>query len=192
MVLQSMRDDLERVLFHEDEIEQRLDELAATITSDFAGKPLTVLAILHGSLIFMADLLRRIPLPLKISCVQAASYGHATESSGEVRLGNLERELLDARHVLLLDDILDSGLTQATVHAEVSRVAEPIEIKSCVLLNKRRTRVREFTPDYFAFEIENEFVVGYGLDFAGHYRNLPCIGILKGEVLASLQSPANY
>ncbi len=180
-----MRNDLECTLFDEDVILSRLDQLAATITDDYRGKPLTVLAILHGSLVFMADLLRRIPLPLQLSCVQAASYGNATVSSGVVQLGQLERELLDGRHVLLLDDILDSGLTLASVIEAVTNKAEPASVRACVLLAKRKLREQEVSADYIAFEIGDEFVVGYGLDYGGHYRNLPCIGILKNEVLAA-------
>lgn len=178
-------DDLDRVLFHEGEIHRRLDELAERITADFRGKPLTVLAILNGSLVFMADLLRRIPLPLQLGCVSAASYHGGVESSGVLELGGLDRRVVDGRHVLLLDDILDSGLTLSGVAGRIREESDPLEIRSCVLLAKRKERPVEVAADYVAFEIRDEFVVGYGLDFAERYRNLPCVGVLRADVIAA-------
>lgn len=181
----NMLDDLEKVLFHESTILARLDELAAEITRDYRGKPLTVLAVLHGSLVFLADLLRRIPLPLEISCVVASSYHGGTQSTGSVRLSGLDIDRLQGRHVLILDDILDSGLTLDAICSEVMAQARPLDTRICVLLAKRKVRACAIKADYAAFEIGDEFVVGYGLDFAERYRNLPCIGILRQDVAAS-------
>lgn len=177
-----MYDDLERVLFDESTILARLDEMADEITRDYRGKPFTVLAVLHGSLVFMADLLRRIPLPLELACIVASSYRGGTTSTGKVELGGFDYSRLNGRHVLVLDDILDSGLTLDTLTRDLKASARPIDVRVCVLLSKRKYRERNLTADYVAFEIEDEFVVGYGLDFAERYRNLPCIGILDQRV----------
>jgi hypoxanthine phosphoribosyltransferase len=179
-----MQTDLERVLFDENTIQRRLDELAAQIASDYRGRELTVVAILNGSLILMADLLRRIPLPLKLDCLSVASYHGGTKSAGELVFRQLALPDIARRHVLILDDILDSGVTLATIREKLE-TAGPLSIRICVLLQKKRTRVRAVEPDYVGFEIADEFVVGYGLDYMEHYRNLPCIGVLRKELVAS-------
>ncbi len=180
-----MLNDIERTLFHEQTILRRLDELAAQITADYEGRDLTVLAILNGSIFFMADLLRRIQLPLHLACLSASSYHGGTESSGTVTfdLGSLPD--LDGRHVLILDDILDTGLTLRAISGRLSAGTRPASIKICVLLQKRKARPGGMAADYAGFEIGDEFVVGYGLDYREHYRNLPFIGVLKQEVFSS-------
>ncbi len=177
-----MQNDLARVLFDETAIQRRLDQLAAEISRDYDRAELTVIAILNGSLIFMADLLRRIPLPLKLDCLSVASYHGGLQSSGEVIFRQVAVPDIKDRDVLLLDDILDSG---ATIHAIRARLemAAPRSVKVCVLLQKKKERTRAVAADYFGFEIEDEFVVGYGLDYDERYRNLPCIGVLKPELL---------
>jgi len=187
-----MRGDLERLLFDESAIHRRLDDIAAQISNDYRDRELTVIAVLHGSLMFVADLLRRIPLPLKLECLSAASYHGKAETSGEVVFqpatsgpsGRKQITLPDVagRDVLVLDDILDSGHTLAAVR-ETLETAKPKSIRICVLLRKRKRRVRQVAPDYVGFEIEDEFVVGYGLDFQGRYRNLPYVGVLRKELL---------
>jgi hypoxanthine phosphoribosyltransferase len=177
-----MQSDLERVLFEEATILRRLDEMAAQISEDYRDRELTVVAILSGSLMFMADLLRRIPLPLKLDCLSVASYHGKTETSGEVIFKQAAPDVTD-RHVLILDDILDSGRTLAAVRQKL-QMANPRSIRVCVLLRKKKLREQPANVDYVGFEIEDEFVVGYGLDFMERYRNLPCIGVLRKELIA--------
>ncbi len=169
------------MLVDEDAIASRLDELALEITKDYEGSNLTVVAILHGGIIFMADLLRRVHLPLKMESVSVASYHGGTQSSGEVTFNQIALPDIDGEDVLLLDDILDSGRTLHAIRAKLEREANPASIRSCVLLDKKTTRAVDFKADYVGFEIGDEFVVGYGLDYKGHYRNLPHIGVLKPE-----------
>ena len=182
-----MQDDLERILFHETTILRRLDEMAADITRDYKSRDLTVIAVLNGSLIFMADLLRRIPLPLKLDCLSVASYHGKTQTSGEVIFKQVALPDIVDRHVLLLDDILDSGHTLAAIREKLD-TAKPKTIRVCVLLSKKKSRSREVNADYVGFEIEDEFVVGYGLDFMERYRNLPCIGVLRKDLAATSPS----
>ncbi|MGI9089447.1 MAG: hypoxanthine phosphoribosyltransferase [Chthoniobacterales bacterium] len=177
-----MQDDLERVLFDEATILARLDEIAAKIVDDYCDRELTVIAILNGSLIFMADLLRRIPLPLKLDCLSVASYHGGVETSGELIFRQVALPDIAGRHILLLDDILDSGTTLAAVRQKLETV-EPLSVRVCVLLQKTKTRLRPVHADYVGFEIADEFVVGYGLDYMERYRNLPCIGVLRKELI---------
>jgi hypoxanthine phosphoribosyltransferase len=179
-----MQADLERILFDEATIHRRLDELAARISDDYADRELTVLAILNGSVILLADLLRRIPLPLKLDCLSVGSYHGATKSVGELIFREVSLPDIAGRHVLILDDILDSGVTLATVREKLE-AAGPLSVRICVLLKKKRARVRLVEPDYVGFEIADEFVVGYGLDYMERYRNLPCIGVLRKELVAT-------
>jgi hypoxanthine phosphoribosyltransferase len=179
-----MQEDLERVLFDEETILRRLDQIAAQISSDYRNRELTVIAILNGSLIFMADLLRRIPLPLKLDCLSAASYHGGTKTTGEVVFKQIALPDVAGRHILILDDILDSGVTLAAI-GEKLRAANPLSVKICVLLRKKKIRLRQVEADYVGFDIEDEFVVGYGLDYLERYRNLPCVGVLRKDLIAS-------
>jgi hypoxanthine phosphoribosyltransferase len=176
---------LDSVLFHESTILCRLDELARQITRDYTGQPLTVVAILHGSLWFVADLLRRINLPLQVECLAVSSYHGNTTSSGTVTFHQLNLPALAGRHVLILDDILDTGRTLAAIRSRFEAECQPLSTKFCVLLEKRRPRDITLQPDYVGFEIGDEFVVGYGLDYRGEYRNLPLIGTLKPEFITA-------
>ena len=171
-------DCLGRTLFDATTIASRLDALAADITAFYANKPLTVLAILNGSLVFAADLLRRIPLPLRLECLGVASYHGAAESSGTVTF--LQHALPDFthRHVLILDDILDTGCTLHAIRQRLVAEAAPLSIRVAVLLRKRKLRAQPLDADYAGFEIDDTFVVGYGLDYQGHYRNLPEVRVL--------------
>lgn len=179
-----MLNDVERILFHEQTILSRLDALAQEITAAYRGKELTVIAVLNGSLIFAADLLRRIPLPLRLDCLRVASYHGGTESSGTVTFHQLNMPDVRGRHVLVLDDILDSG---RTLHAICARLQGegPASVKVCVLLNKVKERAQGQEADFTGFEIGDEFVIGYGLDYAERYRNLPFVGVLRPEVFAA-------
>jgi hypoxanthine phosphoribosyltransferase len=177
-----MRADLKRVLFNEPAIQRRLDEMAAQISEDYRDRELTVIAVLNGSLMFMADLLRRIPLPLKLDCLSVASYHGKAQTSGEVIFNQIALPDVRDRHVLLLDDILDSGGTLSAIRERLKTV-KPRSIRICVLLQKRKPRPQPVEADYVGFEIADEFVVGYGLDFMERYRNLPCIGVLRKELV---------
>ena len=178
-----MQDDLERILFHETTILSRLDQLAAQISQEYRDRELTVIAVLTGSLMFMADLLRRIPLPLKLDCLGVASYHGKTQTSGEVIFKQVILPDVVDRHVLILDDILDSGHTLAAIREKLD-AGKPRSIRVCVLLSKKKQRARHVDADYVGFEIEDEFVVGYGLDFMERYRNLPFIGVLRKDLIA--------
>jgi hypoxanthine phosphoribosyltransferase len=179
----AFHDHLDRVLFDEETILSRLDELAARITRDYAGKPLTVVAVLHGSLMMMADLLRRIRLPLKMECLSVESYHGGVESSGSVKFNMTRMPEFSGEHVLIVDDILDSGRTLEAITDKISGVCRPESIRVAVLLDKKTNRSTSIEPHYVGFEIEDLFVVGYGLDYQGRYRNLPLIGTLKPEYI---------
>lgn len=180
-----MDNDIERILVAEEVIEKRLDVIAARITEDFRHEEtLQVVAILKGALVFMADLLRRVPLKLEIECLNVASYHGKTESSGQVDF--LDQKLPDVKGhtILLLDDILDTGRTLQAVSAKLMEMGAK-EVKTAVLLSKDKVRATEGEADYTAFEIADEFVVGYGLDYDGKYRNLPYVGVLDPKVIKS-------
>jgi len=174
--------DIERVLIDGPAIHKRLEEMAAQITADYADRELAVIAILTGTLMFTSDLLRRIPLPLKLNCLSVASYHGKTQTSGEVFFNELSVPDVAGQDVLILDDILDTGHTLAAVREKLE-TAKPRSIRVCVLLSKRKQRARDVDADYVAFEIDDEFVVGYGLDFMERYRNLPYLGVLKKELM---------
>jgi len=182
-----MQSDIERVLFDEAAIHKRIDEMAAQITADYSDRELTVIAILTGSLMFMSDLLRRIPLPLKLDCLSVASYHGKAQPSDEVIFKQLALPDVADRDVLILDDILDTGQTLAAVRKKLD-MAKPHSIRVCVLLSKRERRARDVDADYIGFEIDDEFVVGYGLDFMERYRNLPYVGVLRKDLLKRMAS----
>jgi hypoxanthine phosphoribosyltransferase len=173
-----MRDDIERILIDEAVIEKRLDSMALEIERDFPSGTLVVIILLKGALVFAADLLRRVPRALEIECLNVASYHGGLESSGKVDFLDRHFPEVKGRHVLLLDDILDTG---RTLHAVSQRLVEEgaIAVHTAVLLAKDKERAEEVNADYVGFEIGDEFVVGYGLDYKGKYRNLPYVGVLK-------------
>src|SRR5436305_6103232 len=183
-----MQADLERMLFDEPAIHRRLDEIAAQISKDYRDRELTVIAVLNGSLIFIADLLRRIPLPLKLDCLSVASYHGKAKTSQEVIFKQIGLPDVADRNILLLDDILDSGRTLAAIREKL-KTANPRSIRICVLLSKKKERSRQVDADYVGFEVEDEFVVGYGLDFMEQYRNLPYIGVLRRELILNSPDP---
>jgi hypoxanthine phosphoribosyltransferase len=174
--------DIRKILYHESTILSRLDELAGEITEDYRAKELTVIAVLNGSFIFMADLLRRIPLHLQVDCLSVSSY-HGTKSSGKVSFRQAQLADTRRRHVLILDDILDSGMTLHTIRERLAAESGALSLKVCVLLRKNVSRERPVEAEYVGFDIPNEFVVGYGLDYNERYRNLPFIGVLTDEAI---------
>ena len=179
-----MHQDIVKVLIDEEVIQKRLDVLAEKVLADFEGKPMVVVALLKGAVLFLADLTRRIPLPMEIECLNVSSYHGGTQSSGEVLFLDKEQPDLKGKHVLLLDDILDTGLTMEAVIKKLKEQGAE-EVKSCVLLAKDISRDTVKHADYTGFVIGDEFVVGYGLDYQGRYRNLPYVGILKPSAIQS-------
>lgn len=177
-IVSGVLSDLEGVMIRASVIQARVAEMADDVNRDFAGRVITVVALMDGSLIFVADLLRAIELPVRVVTVNASSYHGGTVSSGEVRLPWPPGLSLKGDDVLLLDDILDTGLTLWAVKERI--LAEGVaSLKTGVLLKKRRELVKPVEVDYVGFEIDDEFVVGYGMDYDGRFRNLPCIGTLK-------------
>lgn len=170
--------DLDRILYSESTILSRLDEIGWQLSQDYKGKNLTVVAIMNGSIMFMSDLLKRIIIPLQIDCWSISSY-HGSKSTGNIKFRQHDIVDVKDRHVLLLDDILDSGLTLHTIKNKILDESNASSVKSCVLLSKKVRRIKDIEADYVGFEMENEFVVGYGLDYNEHYRNLPYIAVLK-------------
>jgi hypoxanthine phosphoribosyltransferase len=167
------------VLITEDEIRRRVDQVAAQIAATYAGQPLTIVGVLTGSLVFLADLIRRLDLPLRIALVQASSYRGATRTPGEL---HVQAELLPdlkGRHILLIDDILDTGKTLKHM-VEHLRGLGTASVRTAVLMRKEGRQEVVIEPDFVGFTIPNEFVVGYGLDYDDEYRNLPFIGVLDG------------
>lgn len=175
-----MQDDIERVLFDEDEILRGIDRVAAEVTDEFQGRDFTVVSVLKGSCVFAADLIRRIPIPLELAFVAASSYGDGVES-GELQVNYFPAEGdIAGRNLLLVDDILDTGRTLHLLKGQLlARGAS--EVKTCVFLDKPARRSVEFEADFRCFPVEDVFVVGYGLDFAGRYRNLPMVAALRRE-----------
>jgi len=176
-----MYNDLKKILISKEEIDKRIKELAAELDRDYAGKRPLMVAILKGSIMFYADLIRAMTIPLELDFMAISSYGNKTKSSGEVRMiKDLDRSI-EGRHLIIVEDIVDSGYTLSYLKRMLySR--HPESVKICTLLDKFECREVPLEPDYKGFDIGNEFVVGYGLDYAEKYRNLPEIGILKEEI----------
>ena len=172
--------DIESVLITEAQIASRIAELSREIERDFRGRELVVVAVLNGTVMFLADLIRHLGLPLRLDFVGVSSYGAGTQS-GELVFTKELRLDVQGRDVLLVDDILDTGRTLQRVIAKL-RQLKPNEIKTCVLLEKAARRVCDVKADYIGFSIPNLFVVGYGLDYAERYRNLPFVGVLRPEL----------
>ncbi|MBP2645135.1 MAG: hypoxanthine phosphoribosyltransferase [Firmicutes bacterium] len=175
-----MTGDIKEVLLSKAALEKRVQELGSQISKDFKGKEILMIGILRGAVIFMGDLARAIEIPVALDFMAVSSYGAASTSSGVVRILKDLDESVEGKHILIVEDIIDSGLTlQYLVENLKSR--NPSSIRICTLLNKPSRRKTAVTVDYNGFDIPDEFVVGYGLDYAEKYRNLPFIGILKPE-----------
>jgi hypoxanthine phosphoribosyltransferase len=179
----SARDEIASVLISERRISRRVAVLAREIERDFAGRDLVIVALLNGTVVFLADLLRRLTLPLRLDFIGVSSYGAGTESGDLVFTKELRLDV-SGRDVLLVDDILDTGKTLARVTARLGAL-RPRQIKTCVLLDKAERRVEPVQADYVGFVIPNQFVVGYGLDYAERHRNLPYVGVLRPELIAA-------
>ncbi|MFF1530535.1 hypoxanthine phosphoribosyltransferase [Cellulomonas sp. NPDC058312] len=176
--------DLERVLLTEEQLGTRLDEIAAQIDADYAGREVLLVGVLKGAVMVMADLARRISTPLAMDWMAVSSYGSGTKSSGVVRiLKDLDADLT-GRHVLIVEDIIDSGLTLSWLLANL-RSRGPASVEIATMLRKPDAAKVEVEVRYVGFDIPNEFVVGYGLDYAEKYRNLPFVGTLAPHVYSS-------
>ena len=176
-----LEQDIERVLFTEEALRARVGELAQQINRDLAGKEPVLISVLRGSFIFMADLVRAIELPCRVDFMAVSSYGSGTTSSGQVKITKDLSESIEGRDVLVVEDILDSGNTLSYL-LKLLQARRPASIRLCTLLDKPSRRTKPIQADYVGFQVEDLFVVGYGLDYAEHYRNLPYIGILKPRV----------
>ncbi|WP_066499503.1 hypoxanthine phosphoribosyltransferase [Abyssisolibacter fermentans] len=175
-----MLNDVKEVLFSEEDIAAKVTELGAQISKDFAGKELVVIGVLKGANVFVADLIRKMTIPIELDFMAMSSYGSSTESSGVVKILKDLDKGIEGKNVLIVEDIIDTGLTLSYLTDNLkSRGAE--QIKICTLLDKPGRRKAHIDVKYKGFDIPDEFVVGYGIDFAEKYRNLPFVGILKEE-----------
>ncbi len=177
----NMEDDIERILISEKDIKKAVKKMGKAISKDYADKNLMLVAVLKGSVMIMADLMRAITIPVNIDFMSVSSYGGGTKTSGVVKIiKDLDHDL-SGKDVLIVEDILDSGMTLAYL-TNLLRQRNVSSIKVATLLDKPDRRVADITPDYCCFTVPDEFVVGYGLDYDQKYRNLPYVGILKPEV----------
>lgn len=177
----SMHDEIAKVLISQQQLQEKIAEVGKKITADYQGKNLMLLGVLKGSVIFMADLMRNIDLPMNIDFMAVSSYGAGTKSTGVVRIIKDLDKPIEGKDILIVEDILDSGNTLFYL-SDLLRKRHPASLKICTLLDKPERRQADITPDYTCFTIPDEFVVGYGLDYAEHYRNLPYVGILAPAV----------
>ena len=178
-----MLQDIERVLLSEEQLRQRVRELGEEISKEYAGKEILMIGVLRGAVMFMADLARAITVPVMIDFMAVSSYGTSTSSSGIVRiLKDLDEEVA-GKHVLIVEDIIDSGLTLSYLVDNI-KSRQPVSVRICTLLNKPERRKVDLEVNYNGFVVPDEFVVGYGLDYAEKYRNVPFIGILKPAIYA--------
>lgn len=180
--------DVDRVLIDQQQIAAKVGELAEAISRDYAGKDPVLVAVLNGAVVFLSDLMRRLRIPVTIDFVKWSSYGDSTRSSGVVRILKDLDETVEGRHVLVVEDIIDTGLTLHYL-LENLRSRSPASVKVVALLDKPSRRRVEVSADYLGFEIPDAFVVGYGLDYARRYRHLPYIGVLKPDVYGGSGSP---
>lgn len=169
------------ILYSEEEIQKKVNQLGQQLTSDYKDEDLLVIGILKGAFIFMADLVRQIDTPLQLDFMSVSSYGSSTVSSGEVRIMKDLDYSIEGKSVLIVEDIVDTGLTLNYI-CEILKKRGPKSVKICCLLDKPSRRRSPIKPDYVGYSIPDEFVVGYGLDYAGHYRGYPAICILKPSV----------
>ncbi|MBI3978883.1 MAG: hypoxanthine phosphoribosyltransferase [Chloroflexi bacterium] len=169
---------LETILITEEEIRHRVGELAEQISRDYAGQDVLLIGVLKGAVLFMVDLARAIELPVALDFMAVSSYGAATESSGVVRILKDLDESIEGRHVLIVEDIVDTGFTLKYI-TELLADRNPASLRICALLNKRKARKADVPIDYVGFEIPDRFVVGYGLDYAERYRNVPYVAVYR-------------
>lgn len=182
--MNSVEKDIGRVLITEEELRQRVKQLGERISKDYEGKSIIMICVLKGAIIFYSDLARYIDVPLEMDFMAVSSYGSGTKSTGAVRILKDLNMSIEGRHLLLVEDILDTGNTLHYLGDNL-KSRNPASFKICTLLDKPDRRVADIKADYIGFEIPDDFVVGYGLDYNQRYRNLPYIGVLKRDVYHS-------
>lgn len=188
-VSRNIREDIADILVTEEQIKEAIDSLGRKLTHDYEGQELLLIGVLRGAIMFIVDLARAIDLPLTIDFMAVASYGASTQTSGIVRILKDLDSSIEGKHVLVVEDIIDSGLT-LTYILETLRTRNPASVRVCALLSKPERRRVDVPIDYLCFEIPDAFVVGYGLDYDQIYRNLPFIGVLKPEAYKPSDLPA--
>ena len=176
---------ISEILIEEDALRERIAELGAEVSADYAGKDLLLVGVLKGAVFFMADLMRHISVPCEVDFMAISSYGASTDSSGVVRILKDLDETIEGRNVLVVEDIIDSGLTLSYLTRTLG-ARNPASLEICALLTKPERREVDVPVRYTGFEIPNRFVVGYGLDFAERYRNLRYVGVLADEAAAGV------
>ncbi|ARU60584.1 hypoxanthine phosphoribosyltransferase [Tumebacillus avium] len=179
-----MHTDVQEILFTEEEVAAKVRELGELITREYQGKELLVIGILKGAAMFMGDLVKRIGMVVEMDFMAVSSYGKSSESSGVVRIIKDLDKSIEGRHVLIVEDIIDTGLTLHYLKNLLEQ-RNAASVKVAALLDKPERRQVEISPDYLGFSVPDHFIVGYGLDFAERYRNLPYVGVLKPEVYQS-------
>ena len=180
--MKSIHDAVDHKLFSEEDIDEMTTRLGKQLTKDYAGKRVLVVGALKGAIFFMVDLLKKMDLPCDIDFIDVSSYGNGTESSGKITVTHDLEADVTGRDVLIVEDIVDTGMTLKFMKDEmIKRGAK--SVKCCVLLNKTARRTTEVEVEYYGTHVGNEFVIGYGMDFAGLYRNLPYVGVIKPQVV---------
>ena len=180
-VARSIHEDVEEILLTGDEIAARVADLGAQLAADYAGRTPVLVSVLKGSIVFLADLIRAMDVPLNVDLMEVSSYGSATESSGQVRILKDLSSSIEGRDVVVVEDIIDTGLT---LNYLLRYLAErhPASVRVCCLLDKPARRLAEIEIDYRGFTIPDRFVIGYGLDYDERYRNLPYVGVLRASI----------
>ena len=179
-----MTEDLQEILLNSDTLGKRVSEIGEEVSRHYGAEEILLITLLDGAIVFTADLIRSLCNPITLDCIRVSSYGSSATPETAPRILENTRSDVDGRHVLLVDDILDTGKTLRTVIKKLEAM-QPCHISTCVLLSKKARRQYDIPADYVGFEIPNEFVVGYGLDHAEKYRNLPHIGVLKELAVSS-------
>lgn len=176
-----MLQDVETILLDKDVLKKRIKELGEEISKDYAGEEVLLVGILKGASVFLSDLIRQISLPAYIDYMEVSSYGNSAETSGVVRIIKDLEDNIEGKNIIIVEDIIDTGLTLAYLKQNLlSR--HPKSLKICTLLDKPARREKEINIDYKGFDVPDEFIIGYGIDYAEKYRNLPFVGLLKKEV----------
>jgi hypoxanthine phosphoribosyltransferase len=181
-MIESLEQGVGEILIGEDDLQARIRELGAELSADYAGREVLLVGVLKGAVFFMADLMRSLTIPCEIDFMAISSYGASTDSSGVVRILKDLDINIEGRHVLVIEDIVDSGLTLSYLVRNLES-REPASLEVCALLTKPTRREIDVPVRYIGFEIPNRFVIGYGLDFAERYRNLPYVGVLHPELM---------
>lgn len=179
--MEKIYNDIEKVLFSKEELKERIKELGKQITEDLQGEDVLVIGVLKGCILFLSDLIREIDLKVDLDFMICSSYENGTSSSGNVKIIKDVNVDVKDKVILVVEDIIDSGRTMANLK-EIFKVRKCKDFKICTLLDKKERRVVDIDADYIGFDVPNEFVVGYGLDYAGRYRNLPEVCVLKPEI----------